>query len=262
MFKNLRHALYYKWYKENPKLKMKQYQGLVEDLPKPTKTQIENFTLYVATVHSWYKHLPYYLPGVRFYFFLDPHAGSMRSIDENNKIRYVDPKDFGLMSIEQYRTNYGYLSFFCAAGRMQIRFNGSAMLYPRTGAPLIADRECRHYHLPTELEEIGSVPLTAVIHPNSFSPIFGWIGCGNQEDWIWPEESGGIRVIEKLLEYIKSRKYTEYESFIEEADIRNIALYSYGNWIVDPVIKELLMPEHERQLKEIRQAILRVCDRI
>ena len=139
------------------------------------------------------------------------------------------------------------------------------MLAPRTSGPLVADAEFRHYYLPKELEERASVPLTAIIHPNSFSPMFGWIRCGERETWTWPEESGGLDTIEKILAHIKRRSNAEYVSFMEDDEENEVfphasQYYSYRSWIADPVLKELLMPEHNRQLTEVKKCIQRVCE--
>ena len=55
-------------------LSMKEYLALVQDLPLPTAEQRRNFVDYVTSAHSWYKHLPRYLPGAPFYFFIERFA--------------------------------------------------------------------------------------------------------------------------------------------------------------------------------------------
>ena len=52
-----------------------EYFDLISSLPLPTPKQTAHFADHVVTNHSWYKHLPFYPPGRRFVFFLNPHAG-------------------------------------------------------------------------------------------------------------------------------------------------------------------------------------------
>src|SRR6478735_1162875 len=54
------------------------YVEMVHDLPLPTDAQKQNFAVYVAHAHSWYKHLPAFPPGAAFYFFLNEYAGCNR----------------------------------------------------------------------------------------------------------------------------------------------------------------------------------------
>ena len=56
-------------------LSMPQYLDLLAAVPLPTQQQKENFAVYVSGAHRWYKHLPYYLPGSLFCFFIDKYAG-------------------------------------------------------------------------------------------------------------------------------------------------------------------------------------------
>lgn len=44
-------------------------------LPRPSSSQVAAFVEYVFRAHSWYKHLPRFLPGKTFSFYLDPAVG-------------------------------------------------------------------------------------------------------------------------------------------------------------------------------------------
>ena len=50
------------------------YLELVRRHPRPTDSQIASFATFVATDHSWYKHLPRTGRGEPFFFYLDPHV--------------------------------------------------------------------------------------------------------------------------------------------------------------------------------------------
>jgi len=51
-------------------LTLEEYRALVSDLPRPTSQQIYNFVEFVASAHSWYKRLPYFLPGIPFHEYV------------------------------------------------------------------------------------------------------------------------------------------------------------------------------------------------
>ena len=51
-------------------LTLEEYQSLVSDLPRPTSQQIYNFVEFVASAYSWYKRLPYFLPGIPFHEYV------------------------------------------------------------------------------------------------------------------------------------------------------------------------------------------------
>ena len=50
------------------------YLDLVRRHPRPSDDQIAAFARFVATDHSWYKHLPRTGRGEPFFFYLDPHV--------------------------------------------------------------------------------------------------------------------------------------------------------------------------------------------
>jgi hypothetical protein len=50
------------------------YLDLVRRHPRPNDDQITAFARFVATDHSWYKHLPRTGRGEPFFFYLDPHV--------------------------------------------------------------------------------------------------------------------------------------------------------------------------------------------
>jgi hypothetical protein len=56
-------------------LSLAEYRNLVGGLNRPSDAQCEAFTRFVATAHSWYKHLSAAPPGSSFTFFLDLFAG-------------------------------------------------------------------------------------------------------------------------------------------------------------------------------------------
>jgi hypothetical protein len=101
-------------------LSMPQYLDLLAGVPLPTQQQKENFAVYVSGAHSWYKHLPYHLPGRLFYFFIDKYAGFDRVLlkDGTAAMRERVQRGFHYSDIptNEYRSKSGHLAYSCAAG--------------------------------------------------------------------------------------------------------------------------------------------------
>jgi hypothetical protein len=93
------------------------YAESVAKLPVPTLEQTAHFAEHVAENHSWYKHLPFYPPGVSFVFFLNPHAGM--GVRELNGI--ATPYDLPVgdyfqhhsrLATAEYRTRFGHWDYW------------------------------------------------------------------------------------------------------------------------------------------------------
>ena len=69
---------------------LEEYRAAVADLPRPTAEQMHEFVRYVASAHSWYKHLPLWPPGRQFTFFLDPGAGMQRVVTADGSMDVID----------------------------------------------------------------------------------------------------------------------------------------------------------------------------
>jgi hypothetical protein len=89
------------------------YRQLVATAPRPTEEQCTDFVRYVATAHSWYKHLPYRLPGVPLVFYIDPFAGC-DAVREGGATRLVPRESQGFhysaLPTMDYRRRFGHLS--------------------------------------------------------------------------------------------------------------------------------------------------------
>lgn len=101
---------------------MVEYVQLVSKLPRPSAQQIESFVEYVAEAHSWYKHLPPTPPGVPFFFFTDPNAGSDLLLEPSGIAKYRERTEstphlhYNWRPTDEYRHTFGYLQFFTPAG--------------------------------------------------------------------------------------------------------------------------------------------------
>ena len=225
-----------------------EYQTLLRGQTLPSSHQIRDFVDYVSGKHSWYKHLPLTPPGVRFCFFLDPSAGMQRCTDAQGRVSMRD--------ITEDDTQFHYASMPTA--RYRERF---ACLGVRdTGGPsieLLSAEGVQHHDvppgiwtgtefssIPSEVQFLGSVAVTAMIHSQS-SASWVWeryldahenLFGRNPAKLSWPEESGGVAVLDAIRERLSSE------------------LLSRSG------LNELIAPERERQHESMRQCAQWVVD--
>lgn len=247
-------------------LTLSQYAEFIRNIPLPTDQQRENFAGFVASAHSWYKHLPLSLPGVPFYFFIDKHAGYDCVLREDGKIATAKREKRGFhysaIPTDEYQTRFGHLSFSCRAGMMVVLMNEGPLTVPRDKMIEIPGDDGRMHGLPMEIIEAGVVYLNAAIHPVCASNGW-WDRCGREGPLNWPEESGGKAALEKIFTHcemmrqpgFKRQPFQLDEELFKQDPI--LAMHLAGN---DLVLRELFTPERKRQHEEIIKAINRVCD--
>ncbi|HZU75382.1 MAG TPA: hypothetical protein VFA70_01370 [Dehalococcoidia bacterium] len=139
-------------------------------LPLPTPEQTARFADYVASSHSWYKHLPYFPPGARFVFYLAPAAG--QEVRENGGKYSVLDVPFGesfahhsQMATADYREQFGLWEYWVA--------DNPRVLEPQEGPWVYGLAEGRRERLPAGVAERWSCRCTAFlqlgpIHPSLF----------------------------------------------------------------------------------------------
>jgi hypothetical protein len=155
------------------------YADAVAQLSRPTDQQIDDFVEYVATAHSWYKHLPLLPPGVPFVFYLDPNAGR-EWIENGWRSRFRDRLanapaherfHYTWQPTSDYVRRFGHLTYFANAGTF--------FLVPRKDRVLNTDSAPRiqveHRQwlfvnrswiaVPEYVRGPGTAYLTGVIHP-------------------------------------------------------------------------------------------------
>lgn len=97
-------------------LSLSEYQNLFAGKPAPTGGQIDAFVVFVAGMHSWYKHLPLVPPGVRFHVYLDPNAGlgQFQSADGRSGYREIVEDEtlfhYSMLPTCVYRERFGFLN--------------------------------------------------------------------------------------------------------------------------------------------------------
>jgi hypothetical protein len=262
-------------------LSLDDYLALFRSLPLPTAQQRRNFVKFVSTAHSWYKHLPVYLPGAPFYFFLDGAAGSDWVALRDGSYAIAERKERGFhysdIPTAEYRTRFGFLSYFCEEGTAVFR-GGADRALPRDKVVAIPGRDATPWCLPQPVLDSGRAELTAVIHPNFAA--FPWTGLEQSAKSgrvaCWPAESGGKTTLRKIFKRLTEMQKPEYRKETSERVENHIRRppnkeginephdsYWDSHWdddpIQDPALLELLGPERGRQKAEMLKAIDQVC---
>lgn len=243
-----------------PPCSLDYYREIVRVLTGPSIRQIDNFIKFVCSAHSWYKHLPILQPGIQFTFFLDPFSGMDKILKPGGHVIHRErtedtPKfHYTWMTTNDYRSRFGYLSYMANAGTgffLQVRDEVSEY----ADLPIIVYGTSQ-YRIPPEVAQVGSVELTAAIHPNTpkwlrmHVYVKGESVIFNQGHRIhdglpltWSSETGGEEIINKIISI--SKQPLEYKTREE---------------YLSPInqIDNLILPERSRQQKEIKSAIHRM----
>lgn len=243
-----------------PSFTLAEYVNLIANVPPPTQQQKENFAEFVAHAHSWYKHLPSWLPGAEFFFFIDKYAGCDRVVMGDGTAAIAERKKRGFhysdIPTDQYRARFGHLAFSCGYGTTVYLAGKGPVVMPRDGALAVLGDDAELYDLPPQIVEAGVALLTAVIHTHSGAP--GWIQRPRGEVE-WPQESGGQAVVEKIFARWREMEEPTFEPEKNRID-ESLVLSNPHLFFVDRVLHELLTPERRRQYREIVKAIDRVCE--
>lgn len=160
-----------------PEMNIDAYRALVGAVAAPTDSQIEAFADYVASAHSWYKHLPLLPPGVAFHFYLDPNAGMDQLVHASGEVtvraRTPDTESFhyGWMTTADYRERFGCLAFSCAAGSSvfgtDLVGEETVLVDSNTLHPVLqVDRDSTK-RPPKRILDAGTCSLTALVHPRA-----------------------------------------------------------------------------------------------
>ena len=253
-------------------LSLQQYFALVRDLPLPTSEQRRNFVEYVCTAHSWYKHLPRFLPGAPFYFYMDKFAGWDRVRLEDGSFAMVERETQGFhysdIPTDEYVRRFGFLNYSCSKGTAVFALGQGPMAVPRDGVVAVPDDEGHLCCLPQPIVDAGRVELTAVIHPVCLS---GQFGTTSSKPMFWPSESGGESTLKKIFERcaeLKNFRYAQEQEWQRFMELRKFFKTCHSaeermdlieRIQRDPILYELMEPERQRQKAEMLKTIDRVC---
>lgn len=233
-----------------PRCELSQYRTIVKVLPRPSDEQIDNYVQFVCEAHSWYKHLPLLPPGVLFRFFIDPYSGYDRVLRADGRVVRHHERTvtsfaghYTWMTTSEYGARFGHLDYDTDGGtRFVIPLAGHEHEYAE--GPTFSTREMA-YRIPAKVATIGSVPLTAIIHPNT-AKIRWWQNfLRNEQSRVWPIETGGDRTlvaIETLCKRAARLKGWEVQAIAK----------------INAELMQLLEPENRRLKQEMKKAIRRM----
>jgi hypothetical protein len=253
-------------------LSLQDYRALVGNLLLPTAEQRRDFIDYVSSAHSWYKHLPHFLPGEPFYFFLDEFSAYDLVSLEDGSYSLEERKEQGFhysdIPTAEYRARFGFLNYACAAGTAVFPLSHEAMVVPRDKIVEVVRDDGVQCRLPQAVLDAGRVELTSVIFPGNWDPRIGWPSEPRRKP-SWPSESGGQATLDKIL---KRSAAVQSEELIREAREREERAMVLSRGLSgdermalmrrawrDPILWDLTEPERRRQSAEMRKAIDRVC---
>jgi hypothetical protein len=122
----------------------------------------------------------------------------------------------------------------------------------RWTASIIADRDGRWCELPREVAEVGSVRITAFIHPYAWQ-MLEWMPVDGD---ILPPESGGRATLQQAVARIRQlrRDPKSRQDFPDDHPAPETERH------LDRVLYDLLEPERRRQRSAMLLAIRRMLD--
>jgi hypothetical protein len=244
---------------------LKDYVAVCQSLRPPRPDQMWAFARHVSGAHSWYKHLPWYPPGVPFYFYVDPAAGMQRAVGADGSMQIFARAKPGFhyswLPTAQYHEKFGHLAFAQSRGTsVSMVLQNGVRLIPADDVPSFCHPElARIRPIPKVILALGTSYVSAIVHPMS-APLFGFrrglVASTDTQRPPWPEESGGPQQLEKIRSRLHElsrdpslrRKPPIEEAGIEQHLSGDMELYS------------LLKPEKERQQRLMVEACLRVSD--
>jgi hypothetical protein len=165
----------------------KTYTDFIKELSTPTIEQTNNFVQYVATLHSWYKHLPSERT-IPFVFYFDPNvAKELVTLEEGGffskkiKFKFKEIEDGKLA--QDYLTKFGYWRYNLLENNYNLIGNNEVMEhlfqhepnrhiglniidYERFQQPLIfSNLKDIIYPIPKELIQRFTFNMSRYLHP-------------------------------------------------------------------------------------------------
>lgn len=247
--------------KMTSRLSLDRYRHLCRQLPTPTAEHMSNFAEFVSEAHSWYKHLPLRPPGVAVRLFLDPSAGMQRTMDESGEVGVEERLKTGFhyswIPTKEYRDRFGYLAFSLQGAPTAADASNSANIKVSSDdEPVIYDPGShRLVDLPSEIVLAGTAHINAFVHRGASQQLLRFYQW--PEAVVWPEESGGEETAEKIRARVAilGADITRIERLpADDPRVKgDIALQ-----FMDYPLYELTVPERERQLRGMVEAMLRI----
>ena len=220
------------------RLALREYRERVAAISPPDPSQMEAFADYVSRAHSWYKHLPYLLPGARCIFVIDPcvmmEDMPPRFGDRRRFRPYVSGESlfhYSSMPTAEYRRRFGCLAYGLGDEDRSI----SIPMNQSQGGVV----EARLFAPPGEIGEHCATEITAVIHPYTATAAFWRRFLPEDADGSrWPIQSGGRERFDQIVAFC--RDHDDREDTTESG------------------LTELLRSERERQILGMIAAMKRL----
>jgi len=223
-----------------PPLTLAEYRTLTRHLPSPTAAQIDAFVNHVCNAHSWYKHLSMNLPGVPFWFYVDPSAGlgivQRPDGSPHTELLVGHQFHYSSMPTDEYRAKFGSLAAaYQRSSRIRRRDPDGTLHSPADDAFALFDPVRQQFvGLPAEVVAAGTALATGIIH--EAGPM--WISCdesAGQVGDVFAAENGGEATLRRVRALLAAE---DVNSGIE--------------------VLRLCEPEQARQRRGMVQAIERV----
>ena len=233
------------------------YVELIRSLPAPTLRQTTLFASYVASAHSWYKHLPVHAK-VPFYLYLDPHSGEFLSWESKGRKFFraignpaAGHPHYSGQSTEDYRRKFGCWSYAKDCNTF-LRYDGCEEWVEKADFSLtIVDTDGCDFDSVGQIPYIGRAALSAIIHPE---PQLGYWDYELGGNWKKGQPFTG-RLLLKLLEHCEelsphSGDPPVLPTGLAEAIASRQDKYSYG-WkmesFLDQILSESNTPGSDRE---------------
>ena len=241
--------------KSAPVLSLSEYRQMLGPIARPSDDQVERFIVYVVGAHSWYKHLPAFSPGKPFQFYLNPNAGCELVLTNNGQWYFRERTEsteqfhYTWMTTAKYREQYGYLDYYTSAGSGFILPRKEGNVYIGETFSGILDRAGKARALPTVIEQVGTVNLTAIVDSRMCNPHY-WLLIHLADDAPqpadWPDSTGGTETLERIRQIC-----TRFDEIRREIGTDSSPRLDD----LEQEMLRLLQPERERQLGLMRQSL-------
>lgn len=228
---------------------MDAYLPLIATLQVPSVEQTERFVLYVAGVHSWYKHLPVLPPGYLFTFFLDPNAGRslVCTVDCEKFVDRTDEEErfhHSWMLTAEYLEKFGHWNYAANAGPgLRTGSAAEGWAISPTPRPRVMTSDGSWVELSTPVIEAGSCSLTAMVHASL-----------NPNTWLL---NHGPDMMENFKNQLQL--HPDDPELVRYAKVEAIQDLIAGEYVcVTKPLEEFHRAEVLHQREKIRQALFRV----
>jgi hypothetical protein len=207
----------------------------------------------VSRAHSWYKHLPYLLPGVRCAFFMNPCVmmeDMPPRFGDRRRFRPYVPEEslfhYSSMATAEYRRRFGCLDYYMGDDEPAIPL---PMDQAREGVV-----EARLFAPPGEIGENCATEVTAVIHRLT-ARAWCWRRFlpKDADGSRWPIQSGGRERFDQIVAFIREEKEGRATTASEQSSPEQ---WHRPPW--DERLSELLRSERERQILGMLAAMKRL----